>query len=266
MLSRSRFITNIGWIKSALYLAQAGYSNVTVFDKQPYDKNAYSTTDGADAASADFNKVMRMSYGDEIDYQRFAWGAIQIWNVWNKQISSSSPQHLPHGLRPSDKVWDNCGFLRMSTDGELSPFEQSTLRNITREGLRSTQFVIGNKDDEKRAPFYFKEGEWEKKRDPFNRQRQGKSLAGVFDTTAGYVGASKACIWVMHLCRLCGVRFVLDEREGQVSAFLKSPAGEKTVGIRTKDGKEHRSEFLILAGMLKSVRHSSSYGTNTDKI
>ena len=250
-----------------MHLAQTGYSNITVFDKQPYDKNAYSTADGADAASADWNKVMRMSYGDELDYQRLAWDAIQVWNVWNKQISSSVLQDPPRPLRPSDKVWDNCGFLRMSTDGALSPFEESTLRNITKEGLRSTQFVIGNQDDEKRATFYFqKKGEWERKRDPFNRQKQGNSLTGVFDTTAGYVDASKACIWVMHLCRLCGVRFVLDEREGQVSAFLKSPAGEKTVGIRTKDGKEHRSEFLILAGMLKSVRHSSSYGTNTDKI
>lgn len=236
-----------------MYLAQAGYSNVTVFDKQPYDKNAYSTADGADAASADLNKVMRMSYGEEIGYQRLAWEAIQLWNVWNKQISSSAPQDLPVGLRPSDKLWDNCGFLRMSTDGGLSPFEQSTLRNITREGLRSTQFVIGDKDDEKRAPFYFKKGEWQKKRDPFHRRSKGESMAGVFDTTAGYVDASKACVWVMHLCRQFGVRFVLDENEGQVSSFLKSATGNKTVGIRTEAGKEHRSDFLILAGMLNSL-------------
>lgn len=235
-------------------MALAGYSNVTVFDKQPYDKNAYSTAEGADAASADFNKVMRMSYGDELDYQRFAWDAIQIWSLWNKQISSSLPESLPHGLKPSDKIWYNCGFLRMSTDGSLSPFEQSTLRNITREGLRSTQFVIGNKEDEKRAPFYFRKGEWGKKRDPFHRQRQGKSLAGVFDSSAGYVDASKACTWVMHLCRQYGVRFVLDEKEGQVCSFTKSPAGNKTVGIRTMSGREHRSEFLILAGKSESLK------------
>lgn len=226
---------------------------MTVFDKQPYDKNAYSTTEGADAASADWNKVMRMSYGDELDYQRLAWEAIQIWNVWNKQISSSSSHDLPKGLKATDKVWDNCGFLRMSTDGVLSPFEKSTLRNITREGLRSTQFLIGNEDDETRARFYFNKGKWEKKRDPFNRQSQGKSLAGVFDTTAGYVDASKACVWVMHLCRQYGVKFVLGEKEGQVSSFIKSPAADKTVGIRTMDGKEHRSDLLILAGILSST-------------
>ncbi|CAH0054767.1 unnamed protein product [Clonostachys solani] len=234
-------------LSSALYLAQAGYTNITVFDKQPYDKNAYSTADGADAASADFNKVMRMSYGEELDYQRLAWDAIQVWRVWNKQISSSSSHDLPKGLTSSDKVWNNCGFLRMSTDDELTQFEKSTLENITREGLRSTQFVIGDPDDEKRAPHYFREGEWHKKSDPFHRRRQGKSLAGVFDTTAGFVEASKACTWTMHLCRKSGVRFVLGEKAGQVSFFVKSPDGNKTIGIRTADGKEHRSEFLILA-------------------
>ncbi|KAI1141760.1 hypothetical protein F5Y05DRAFT_410319 [Hypoxylon sp. FL0543] len=51
-----------------------GYEDITVFDKQPYTDNACSTTDEANAASADFHKVMRMSYGEEIEYQGFAFG------------------------------------------------------------------------------------------------------------------------------------------------------------------------------------------------
>jgi sarcosine oxidase/L-pipecolate oxidase len=36
----------------ALHLARRGYRNITVFDKQPYDKTLYSYLNGCDAASA----------------------------------------------------------------------------------------------------------------------------------------------------------------------------------------------------------------------
>lgn len=39
-------------LSTAIHLALRGYSNVTVFDKQPYDKTLYSYLDGCDAASA----------------------------------------------------------------------------------------------------------------------------------------------------------------------------------------------------------------------
>ncbi|KAI1410405.1 FAD dependent oxidoreductase [Hypoxylon sp. FL1857] len=233
-------------LSSALHLSDFGYKNITVFDKQPYDENAYSTTDGADAASADFNKVMRMSYGEEIEYQRLAFDGIKIWNAWNEQIRSSKPEDLPKGLKPSDLIWNNCGFLRMSIDGQLSAIERATLENITREGLRHTQFVLGNPEDEKRARSHFRKGEWEKKSDPFGRKKQGKTLVGVFDSTAGFVEASKACTWVMHLCRKNGVRFVLGEKDGQVASFIKNSNG-RTIGLRTASGAEYQSELLILA-------------------
>ncbi|KAI0894722.1 FAD dependent oxidoreductase [Annulohypoxylon nitens] len=233
-------------LSSALHLSQAGYKNITVFDKQPYADNAYSTTDGADAASADFNKVMRMSYGDEIEYQRLAFEGLKTWDAWNDEIRSSKPEDLPHGLKPTDLIWNNCGFLRMSIDGKLSAHEHATLEGMTREGLRETQFMIGDTEDEKRAKTHFRPGEWEKKSDPFGRKKQGKDLVGVFDSTAGFVEASKACIWAMHLCRRNGVRFVLGEKEGQVSTFIKDGSG-RTIGIRTASGAEHRSELVILA-------------------
>jgi sarcosine oxidase/L-pipecolate oxidase len=39
-------------LSTALHLGQRGYSNVTVLDKQPYDKTLYSYEKGCDAASA----------------------------------------------------------------------------------------------------------------------------------------------------------------------------------------------------------------------
>ncbi|KAI0123473.1 FAD dependent oxidoreductase [Xylariales sp. AK1849] len=233
-------------LSSALHLSEVGYTNVTVFDKQPYDTNAYSTDHGADAASADLNKVMRMSYGEEIDYQRLAFEGVKIWDSWNKRIQSSSPEDLPRGLKPSDLIWNNCGFLRLSTDGQLSQSELATLANLSREGLRQTQYVLGDPDDEKRARVDFEAGDWEKKSDPFSRKKMGKSLAGVFDSTAGFVKASQACTWTMHLCRKNGVRFVLGGEHGQVASFIKTKSGQ-TAGIRTVNGLEHYSDILILA-------------------
>jgi sarcosine oxidase/L-pipecolate oxidase len=39
-------------LSTALHLARRGYTDVTVFDKQPYDKSLYSYFNGCDAASA----------------------------------------------------------------------------------------------------------------------------------------------------------------------------------------------------------------------
>lgn len=39
-------------LSTALHLAQRGYANLTVFDKQPYEKSHYSYYEGCDAASA----------------------------------------------------------------------------------------------------------------------------------------------------------------------------------------------------------------------
>ena len=39
-------------LSTAIHLAARGYTNVTVFDKQPYEKTLYSYVKGCDAASA----------------------------------------------------------------------------------------------------------------------------------------------------------------------------------------------------------------------
>lgn len=39
-------------LSTAIHLAQRGYRNVTIFDRQPYEKTLYSYTQGCDAASA----------------------------------------------------------------------------------------------------------------------------------------------------------------------------------------------------------------------
>ncbi|RDW56750.1 FAD dependent oxidoreductase-2 [Coleophoma cylindrospora] len=227
-------------LSTALHLAHAGYSNVTVVDYQPYDEIAYSTALGADAASADMNKVLRLSYGSEILYQRLAFDSLEYWNAWNEQISQSAPEQLPKGLKPTDKIWNNCGYLRMSLDEKLSEHEEATLLNLTAEGLRDTQYILGNQNDDARA----RSKGLTRKFDPMLRKARGKSLTGVFDSTAGFVEASKCCTWAMHLAKQAGVKFVLGH-QGRMTSFLKKNG--RTCGIMTADGQRHKADLVVLA-------------------
>jgi len=55
-------------LSTALWLARAGYKNITVFDRCAFDKNNYNPADGCDGASADINKVFRATYGSKKEY------------------------------------------------------------------------------------------------------------------------------------------------------------------------------------------------------
>ncbi|KAB8293065.1 hypothetical protein EYC80_007425 [Monilinia laxa] len=243
-------------LSTGLYLSKAGYTDITIFDYQPYHENEYSTTNGADAASADFNKVMRMSYGSDIMYQRLAMEGVKIWNEWNEQLSKTPNSELPKGLSSDDKLWENCGFLRLSEDDVLSDHELTTLVSLTNEGLRDTQYILGNVEDENRARDSFRR--FDQKFDALKRKEKGQALRGVFDSTAGFLRASKACLWAMHLARKSGVKFVIGEN-GRLASLIKESDG-KVVGVKTADGVSHRAELVIIAAgswtpsLLPSVR------------
>lgn len=50
-------------LSTALWLARSGYRHITVFDRCDFDKSNYDPLNGCDGASADINKVFRMTYG-----------------------------------------------------------------------------------------------------------------------------------------------------------------------------------------------------------
>ena len=52
-------------LSTSLWLARAGYKDVTVFDRCEFDKNNYDPSNGCDGASADINKIFRMTYGEK---------------------------------------------------------------------------------------------------------------------------------------------------------------------------------------------------------
>lgn len=52
-------------LSTSLWLARAGYQDITIFDRGEFDKNNYNPADGCDGASADINKIFRMTYGEK---------------------------------------------------------------------------------------------------------------------------------------------------------------------------------------------------------
>jgi sarcosine oxidase/L-pipecolate oxidase len=196
---------------------------------------------------------MRLSYGEDVLYQRLAFDGLATWEAWNRELAATPTHKLPKGLKQGDKIWNNCGFLRLSADGKLSQHEKSTLANLTADGLRDTQYIIGDPCDEARA----KAKGWDKKFDALKRKARGQNLVGVLDTTAGFVEASKACLWTLYLARRAGVKFVLGNEVGRFESFIKEKA--RTVGLRTADGLEHRAELVILAGKMILGAHSTRF-------
>jgi sarcosine oxidase/L-pipecolate oxidase len=104
-------------LSTALHLAQRGYKDIHLFDKQPYDHNNYTCAQGCDAASADENKILRASYGGATLYQDLAFEAMLKWREWNELLATTAGEELAPGIGPSCKLWDDCGFLRLSYEG-----------------------------------------------------------------------------------------------------------------------------------------------------
>ena len=115
-------------LSTALHLAKRGYTNVTVFDKQPYDKTLYSYFKGCDAASADINKIIRSAYGSQVEYQELTFEAIDEWKRWNDELACGVD--LPPGLKKEDRVFLNCGSLAFTEKDDLHPFELATIKTM----------------------------------------------------------------------------------------------------------------------------------------
>ncbi|KAK7730349.1 hypothetical protein SLS53_009049 [Cytospora paraplurivora] len=229
-------------LSTALWLARSGYTDITVLDMQDTASNGYDP-DKIDSASADINKVIRFSYGTEIEYQRLASEAALIWEEWNQQISETKDEDLPPGLREGErKLWWNVGMLRMATGKALGEFELRTLENMEKEGIRDKQFRTDDLNDVQRA----KDLGWAHKLDPSDRQQRFGVHKAVLDSSAGFVLAYKACTWARYLAEKAGVKFILDPGKGKV-VTLEDGEDEKPI-VTTADGKRHKADLVVVAG------------------
>ncbi|KAJ3575080.1 hypothetical protein NPX13_g4152 [Xylaria arbuscula] len=233
-------------LSTALWLARAGYHRVTVFDMQDTETAGYNPEAGTESASADINKIIRFSYGGEIEYQRLASQAADIWNEWNREIASmasTKPGDLPPVLRNGEpKLWYNCGFLRMGAGSEFSDFELQTLQNMEKEGARESQFRTDDDTDIKRASC----SGWAHKLDVCRRQERFGVHKAVLDSSAGFVVAYKACAWAQYLARKAGVEFILHPTKGRVVG-IDTADSHKTI-VQTADGATHEGDLVVVAG------------------
>ncbi|CAN9466910.1 hypothetical protein AA0114_g10274 [Alternaria tenuissima] len=227
-------------LSTALHLKRRGYSNVTVFDKQPYDVSLYSYLHGADAASADINKIVRSAYGTQVEYQELTFEAIDEWKLWNDELANG--ENLPPGLTKDDRVFYPCGNLSMTDGNTIPQFELATIKSMEECGHPNTQLVTTNPEhvriaENKGLGFAL---------DPFLRKQRGMHNVGVLDSTGGMAVADKACRFALHKAKESGVQFNLDPTAGAFASFMTSPDG-KTNGIVTKDNKRHPADLTIMA-------------------
>ncbi|GME82041.1 unnamed protein product [Ambrosiozyma monospora] len=229
-------------LSNALHLSENGYSNITVFDRLNFEANKYTLLQGADTASADINKAFRAQYAEKKHYQDLAFLAFEVWQKWDKEI----------GLLPDDeaakytrlKLIDLCGWLRLDDiDGWE---EQASKESYDSEGLGSLRYDINNPDDIKRA----KAAGYGLKIDlalDYKRNGTVPGLTGAFDSTAGQLYASRALQYVMYLCELKGVKFVLGGNKGTFKDYIYNDDSKETVvGVVTKDGKSHHADLVVI--------------------
>ncbi|KAK4504457.1 hypothetical protein PRZ48_005373 [Zasmidium cellare] len=200
-------------LSTALHLARRGYTNIHLFDSQDYVSNAYHSSA---SASCDENKIIRASYGDSVLYRDLAFEAIDEWEKWNGESGR--------------KLWDRCGLLRIGQ--ELSEGEGRTQANLR---------GVSDAGDRRRAEG---DGVLRAKLDPLGRVARGLEVDGYFDGSAGFVMASEACEFALHLCRKAGVQTLFGLGNGVVS-LIKTE--NKVTGILTADGTSHPSDLVIVA-------------------
>ncbi|OLN87325.1 L-pipecolate oxidase 1 [Colletotrichum chlorophyti] len=225
-------------LSTAVHLSRRGYTSVTVFDKQPYHENLYSYFKGADAASADMNKIIRSGYGSQTEYQGLTVEAVEGWNAWNEELATGKT--LPPGLTPKDRIFVNNGNISLSDSATLPRFEQDTVDNHEAAGLRTQLVNI----DESHREIAAQKG-WTFGMDPFRRLERGLGSAGVLDTTGGMAVADKACRFALHKAAIQGVEFVLGPEAGALESLVFD--GGKVAGVKTRDGKTHAAKLTILA-------------------
>ncbi|GJN72460.1 L-saccharopine oxidase [Purpureocillium lilacinum] len=223
-------------LSTALHLAERGYRNVKLLDKQAYDLSHYSYEKGCDAASADINKIIRSAYGAQFQYQELARDAMTKWKKWNDEVKTGKT--VPAGFSADDALFINNGCLTMTSGSEMDQFERETIQNMERVGLRDTQLNLNDPSDVARA----RDSGFGFVVDAFNI----KNKSALLDTRSGFVYADKACHFALHKVQKLGVELVLGGSKGTFAGLLQD-AGSTTKGVLTADGKAHKAELTIMA-------------------
>ncbi|KAJ6157702.1 hypothetical protein N7470_005294 [Penicillium chermesinum] len=187
----------------------------------------------------DMNKIMRASYGSEVEYQELALDSVAQFTRWNEEIQSGKT--LPPGFNTSDIIYCRNGNLTVNDQESLTSFDIQSIDGMKRAGLGDTQFVTNDPNDIKRAEaagFGFAIN-------PFNRSLEKNY--GVLDTWGGMVYADRACRFALYKAELLGVKLVLGDPAGKFVQLLREPSSGRIVGIETADKAQHHAALTIMA-------------------
>ncbi|KAJ5748356.1 uncharacterized protein N7511_010052 [Penicillium nucicola] len=227
-------------LSTALHLCKRGYKNVTVLDKQPYDETLYSYFKGADAASADINKIVRSAYGSQKEYQDLSSEAIPEWHAWNAELKAGTL--VPPGMSTSDAVFVPNGCISLSTSVEIPPWELACIEEMEKSGYKDTQLATLIPSHQEIAA----QKGLKSFMDPFQRERRGKTPnTGVLDSTGGTAFADKACRFALHKARGMGAKFIFAEQAGCMKELCYDES--RVIGVKTQDNQFHPAAMTILA-------------------
>lgn len=185
------------------------------------------------------NKILRASYGSQIEYQTLALESIAEFTRWNEEIANA--KSLPPGFTTSDKIFCNNGNLTMNDNASLTQFDIDTMKNMAAAGLTDTQIVLTNPAHVQKATA----AGYGFAINPF--RRPDAENFGLLDTKGGMVYADRACCFALHRAATLGVQFVLDPRRGSLRRLLYASDSDRVVGVQTADGTRHYADLTIMA-------------------
>ncbi|KAI5926863.1 FAD dependent oxidoreductase [Camillea tinctor] len=201
-------------LSTALHLAQAGYSNITVLDKGSQVPSPYS-------AANDINKILRAEYEDPF-YTDLTKKAFDAWKT---------PLFAPH--------FRQTGFLHC-VSGEAPERAVATLNRFRAAAeqdaeLRKQIVPINGKDDILATAWQYREG-------PLT------GWHGYLNRYDGYAHSGNALIAVFQACVALGVRFLLGEK-GDVTEITYSgtATNKRATGVKTRAGHRHTGDLVIVA-------------------
>lgn len=199
-------------LSTAYHLARAGYTDITVCDKDTDVPSAYS-------AANDVNKILRVEYEDPF-YTALTVEAFKAWKT---------PLFSPH--------FHQVGFLHCAT-GVCPPKAVDTLNRFRAAAERDSEIVkyvepINSRDDIIRNVWQFQDGEL-------------PGWTGYLNRYDGYGHSTNALIAIHKACVKLGVRFRLGT-DGDISSIIYDKDTGKATGVKTKSGKQFPAKLVIVA-------------------
>lgn len=182
------------------------------------------------------NKIIRSAYGTQTEYQELSFEAIDQWKAWNAEVQRGN---CPPSIKPTEKLFVNCGAITFNKGKDLPAFEKATIKAMASLGHGDTQLVTTDSTQAAKAR------EMGFETDQFRTQSRGKAVTGVLDTSGGYAVADKACQFALYSARKFGAKFVFGAKSGAFASYVED--NDKVVGVRTTDGKTHAAKLVIVA-------------------